>query len=282
MKTQITKEELYSLTQVKDSIFYLKLFVLIFLLFISFILIFYSTEAHWMFLGMIISGLMYAHATELQHQCLHYTAFKKKKINRFFGVLLGLPMLVNFTSYRKQHLQHHQKIGSEEDVEFFSYPKTDNRLSFFLHAFSLKRYFRLFLHFFKCKDSLKNNIIILTFPLLLFCSCTFFHSLIFVKFWLIPVILISEPIHYFIEIPEHYFCNKNDRAPFENTRTIAGNKISFWFTNGNNFHVEHHLFSSIPIHNLPKLNKLIKNQTKYLNRSYFEFYKSIFLLREKI
>ncbi|MEE8583708.1 MAG: fatty acid desaturase, partial [Acidobacteriota bacterium] len=72
-------------------------------------------------MGTIVLGLMYAHAVELQHQCLHNTAFSSKGWNRLVGFLLGLPTLVSHSDYQHQHLRHHRYLGREGDREFFNY-----------------------------------------------------------------------------------------------------------------------------------------------------------------
>lgn len=44
--------------------------------------------------GAILLGAVYTHAVELQHQCLHHTAFLKAWPHRVIGIPLGLPLLV--------------------------------------------------------------------------------------------------------------------------------------------------------------------------------------------
>src|SRR5689334_22380518 len=66
-------------------------------------------------------GLAYAHAVELQHQCLHNTAYRSRFWGRVVGVLLGLPSLVSFSDYQNSHLKHHRLLGTPEDKEFFNY-----------------------------------------------------------------------------------------------------------------------------------------------------------------
>ena len=41
------------------------------------------------------------------------------------------------------------------------------------------------------------------------------------------------------------------------------------------YHVEHHMFPSVPSYNLPKLSKLIKDQLPKANSSLFDAYKEI-------
>src|SRR5262249_49402985 len=79
------------------------------------------TKGVLVFLSIVPLGLVYAHAVELQHQCLHNTGFRSKRWNRWVGVALGLPSLVAFSDYQASHFQHHRLLGTPEDREFFNY-----------------------------------------------------------------------------------------------------------------------------------------------------------------
>ncbi|HEX2039464.1 MAG TPA: fatty acid desaturase, partial [Acidimicrobiales bacterium] len=61
--------------------------------------------------GQVLLGVMFAHALELQHQCLHGTGLATARANRWAGRLLGAPMLVSYSHYRARHLRHHRYLG---------------------------------------------------------------------------------------------------------------------------------------------------------------------------
>src|ERR1700761_40129 len=48
----------------------------------------------------VLLGAAYAHGVELQHQALHQSGFQSHAASRLFGILLGLPMLVSYSSYQ--------------------------------------------------------------------------------------------------------------------------------------------------------------------------------------
>lgn len=73
--------------------------------------------------GILVLGFLYTHMVELQHQCLHHSAFLKVGLHRTVGVALGLPMMVSYSHYRIRHLQHHRHLGTDEDSEFFGFDK---------------------------------------------------------------------------------------------------------------------------------------------------------------
>jgi len=240
-------------------------------------------------LAQLLLGAAYAHGVELTHQALHLTGFSNKRMNRFFGVLMSIPMLVSFSGYQDSHLYHHQNVGTPEDSEFFNYGNRNSIRIWDLitHFFMIEHFIKFFkfafISFsnkeFQCKIlkdksiKIKNEyriMAILFFGALLYTVAS--GNLIFIYIWLIPLFVFSSPIHALIELPEHYNCNNNSKNYFENTRTIQSNAFMTWFTNGNNFHVEHHIRAAAPIENLKDIHKEIGEKIMYKNRTYREFY----------
>src|SRR3989338_1170387 len=106
--------------EIKSYVFVLKLAALVGLSVTGFLLASTSNGLSSVF-GIVLLGAMFAHAVELQHQCLHYTAFQSRGMNRIIGILLGLPMLTSFHAYRRSHLDHHRNLGTPGDTPFFNY-----------------------------------------------------------------------------------------------------------------------------------------------------------------
>jgi fatty acid desaturase len=97
-----------------------------------------------------------------------------------------------------------------------------------------------------------------------------FPTTLIVKIWLIPL-LVANPTYALIELPEHIGCDKVPDV-FVNTRTIKASKLATWFTDGNNYHVEHHWLPNIPHDRLPEVHNYIDLKIKYLDSSYWSFY----------
>ena len=105
-------------------------------------------------------------------------------------------------------------------------------------------------------------------------------ALIF-KVWLAPLVLFAVPIHALIELPEHFACNTDEKNVFENTRSIKSNAFMTWFTNGNNYHVEHHLMPGLPIDRLHDLHISIRGEIKHYHSTYKEFFAALVTNRLK-
>ena len=70
----------------------------------------------------------------LMHECGHGSLFKTKALNQWMGKwIAAAPVFYRIDDYMKNHLEHHRKIGSEEDPDLHRYQRYP------VSAVSLKR-----------------------------------------------------------------------------------------------------------------------------------------------
>jgi fatty acid desaturase len=95
--------------------------------------------------------------------------------------------------------------------------------------------------------------------------------------WVLPALLVSEPAHFLIELPEHFGLNTqtNDDG-FTNTRTVVGSPLSRWYTNFNNLHTAHHLAPTVPLAHIRQLTAMSADRLVVVERSYWSFYRAVF------
>jgi fatty acid desaturase len=245
-------------------------------------------------LGIFVLGAMFAHAIELQHQCLHFSAFRSRRTNKITGVLLGLPTLTSFHAYRRSHLEHHRNLGTPADESFFNYKyiasPTLGALVLDLFGFShLKASVSAILGngdsrliAISQRDQPSNMSEQFDYALmgfLIVCACLIAMvcgPAIVIKLWILPFLLVAQPIHFLIELPEHFGCDARSTDVYRNTRTIAGSKFSRWFTNSNNLHVEHHLEATVSMDQLPAVFELVQGQHKHIMSTYWQFYMMLY------
>jgi fatty acid desaturase len=237
--------------------------------------------------GIVLVGLIYAHGVELQHQALHNSAFPSKSWNRFVGFLLGLPMLVSFSDYQYSHLRHHRLLGTNDDREFFNYgyDRLTSLKPLLRHLFMVRHY-RDVARFIakaamgKTKPDLKPDTagrIRTEYQIMAVCIViaaglsVALHSTAALKLWLAPL-LIAIPAHALIELPEHWGEDHDTLDVTHNTRTIAAGRFACWYTNGNNFHIEHHWLPSVPNHRFRELHARIRTEITP-DANYWSFYK---------
>jgi fatty acid desaturase len=243
---------------------------------------------------------MFAHGVELDHEIGHQNYFSKSWMNRWVGFFLAAPFLISHTRYRLSHAHHHKMVGTPEDKESFNYDyqSLQNFFGFVKHL-SMVGHYKMassrIMESFSMKGVTQKEASVskVTFEyrlmgvlvVVLFFGSWYFNSLFALTHWLIPLLIAAGPIHALIELPEHLYCNQDSPDIFLNTRTITAGKFMHWFTNGNCWHVEHHIYPSLSIDQLPKKHQEIKDDIMCLHSSYWSFYsqvlKTIFDLENK-
>jgi fatty acid desaturase len=249
-------------------------------------------------LGVVLIGLMFAHAAELQHQALHNIGFRNQRANTIAGILLGIPMLISFAAYRSAHLRHHRYLGTPMNREFFDYgdqygamakTRFGTALSWLVRM-SMLYHYRLFAantwHALRglpfegetatvSRRIRRDHLVILGLLVGSVVASVLLRDFSVVWLWLLPLVVVAAPVHAAIELPEHYRCQTLDQNVFANTRTIRSNWLMTWFTNGNNYHVEHHLMPNMPIERLPELHARVRDQIQHFHPTYLSYFRSL-------
>lgn len=239
--------------------------------------------------AIILLGLLYAHGVELQHQALHNTGFPSRFWNRAVGFLLGLPMLVSFSDYQYNHLNHHRDLGTDNDREFFNYDydRLTDLKPLLAHLMMLSHYrdvsgfiARSIFGWTKPNVKRESAVKIRTeYILMAVCLAAAvgvsiaFRTTLFVEIWLLPLV-VAIPTHALIELPEHWGQDHDTLDVLQNTRTIRASRLASWFTNGNHFHVEHHWLPSIPNDRFADLHAEVSESLQGRIVTYPQFYKT--------
>lgn len=240
--------------------------------------------------GVVILAAAYTHAVELQHQCLHHSAFRSPRMHRIVGVPLGTPLFVSYSHYRVRHLQHHRYLGTPEDTEFFGF---DTRQPLTLGAlakglFDLTRLVALVRDIGRCvtgrwqydmgQISPKSRKAIVgeyrwfgLFLGLLAGASLLGGGPLVLRLWLLPFV-VAMPMHFLVELPEHILCDNSSVDVLRNTRSITGSWLTTWFTNGNNLHIEHHAAMNVPINRLRERHGETQEFGLHVQRTYAEFF----------
>ncbi len=244
-------------------------------------------------IGIVILGLAYTHAVELQHQCLHHSAFRASRLHRAVGFPLGLPMLVSYSHYRVRHLQHHRFLGTPEDTEFFGFD-TRKPLTLGVLAkglFDVSRVVAVVRDAATCVTGAwqydmgqiapKSRKAIVSeyrwFAIVaaaLIAACAFGGGPLVLRLWMLPL-LVAMPLHFLVELPEHILCDTSSVDVLRNTRSITGGWLTTWYTNGNNLHIEHHAAMNVPINRLRERHGDTQEFASNVQRTYFEFAKIV-------
>jgi fatty acid desaturase len=243
--------------------------------------------------GVLLLAAMFTHAVELQHQCLHHSAFRRSRPHRVVGVLLGMPMLVAYSHYRVRHLHHHRHLGTPKDTEFFGFDARQQttwptllrglfdyrRLLGVLHDIARSvtgrwqyeqgqispKFRRHVMQEYRLLGMLPVAALVLV--------LAGFGKLVLLG-WLAPLAL-AIPLHFLLELPEHLLCEDGTIDVLRNTRSITGSRLATWFTNANNLHIEHHLEMRLPLQRLRERHAAVAARAIHVERRYWDFYRLV-------
>jgi fatty acid desaturase len=214
------------------------------------------------------------------------------------GFITGAPMLVSYSHYRFQHLHHHRFVGTEHDKELFDYDAKSlrNPIAFSARAWNVMRipsFFKTLIRMWRGQypevfatpaqrnDALvEYTIIASVFTLALVLTLSGVTKF-FLLVWFIPWLAFGEFFHFLIELPEHIGCDKTNRDVRVNTRTYRTNPLWFYITNGNNYHIEHHLYPHVAVHKLRYLCGHLESEGVMPVPSTIAAFRALFAGRQK-
>ena len=251
----------------------------------------------WSLLFFLIYGNIYACSDSLWHETNHKTAFKSKFWNNFFYQIASFMDNFEPVRWRWSHFKHHGHTAFDDphDFEIAIRKPTDIFLFFsYLIPFGTVFIFHKSLQFETIKHALgfTTDVMKQCIPERERSKCRN-SSRIHVGIWLItilvsiiyqswlPVLYIVLPAFYgktliaLFGLTQHTGLQENIKDHRYSTRTVYLNPIFSFLYWHMEYHIEHHMFPTIPSYNLPKLHALIKNQMPPAKQGLWGAYKEI-------
>ena len=255
-----------------------------------------------LFVGARMHGMMM-----IMHDASHYRLFRNRTLNDIVGELfLGWPFFISLQRYRAFHFLHHHHLGEERDGNRVAYlthtaageittdwifPKT--ALGFIL--FLLKRFVAgpilalyitwinfseayyvwtdqpekawLIERYRKAPSKLYVTLHLL-FMITVIAVLTYWKLWRgFFLFWVVPwswhVLLES------IRLSSEHFGIDNAHSFYRETRTIKVSWLEklFYLPNNGTYHLEHHMYPSVPFYRLKKLHALLMERPGFRERA---------------
>ena len=279
----LTRRELKAFMARSNSHAFTRLGIWTVILMISSSLILLTYESWWIFLAMFIQGIIIVHHFSLQHECVHYTAFKTRKLNDIFGMLCGISIILPNQQFRYEHCDHHTYTQLKgKDPELIELPISIRKYLWYISSVpywnnKFKQIFRHFLGYLNDEDRAflsdrealvvfreARSMVAIYVVILLICALTNYWAPLW--YWVIPLFM-GEPVMRFIRLTEHVGRPNVDDMR-ENTRTSLVSVPLRFLSWNMNYHAEHHYAASVPFHALPKLHKKLKGYVYVEKRGY--------------
>lgn len=238
-------------------------------------------------LSLVVIGSRQRALSNLVHDAAHSNLFTTKKINDgIANWFAAYWMFDSVKNYRKNHLKHHQHLGSPnldpDSVTHFRYGYDDCNPA---KGTPLKIYWALILSFHAWKDSvcgalftldLKSRILILCLYSLVASTIWYFCGLqttaSILGIWILARITTYHAIRIFAEFLDHGGLKSKSIIEFTRNLPHRGLLTSCFHPHCDTYHLVHHLFPKIPHYRLHRAHVLLSAESIYLTAHHCDSY----------
>lgn len=219
----------------------------------------------------------------LMHDGAHRRLFRTAAVNDWVCQLsLGAPLLFSMYSYKSLHLKHHQDPLAPDDPDLSligGYPIAKSsfarKLARDMFGISYFKFIRYFIYMARkpkagsarasqSNDKIPKEIVfgsIVVVNLILFSILwSTGHAWLYLGLWVLPAVTVLQVLLRVRGIAEHAGYSQNPDQT-QNARTVINPIQTFIFAPHNvNYHIEHHIYPSIPYFNLPRVHELMSKR----------------------
>ncbi|HEX4150331.1 MAG TPA: fatty acid desaturase family protein [Pirellulales bacterium] len=256
-------------------------------------------SGHWLvyLLAMAVIGSRQQALGILSHDATHYLLFSNRKVNDLVSDLCcAFPVNMSTTLYRHSHFQHHRFVNTERDPDWllqqrdpdWRWPKTRRealvlffRCAFALNAHSAYRAAAMWSPAAHLFDKLGPALPLHSRLLYVLSSAAIWIVLIktgilvpVLLLWLLPAMTMLNVTNRMRATGEHILTPSTHEL--DATRTVVPSPLERFFVAplNVNYHLEHHLFPSVPACNLRQLHGVLMQDPQFraqahLTYSYF-------------
>jgi fatty acid desaturase len=210
----------------------------------------------------------------LMHDAAHYRLFANRTLNDFVGsFVLGLPVLLSMRDYRKAHLQHHKHLATSTDPETpFRQMFAARKTTVIITVGSMIGISGLMLIAGNNRGPRKLALLVLPAVGALAWFAPGIARLL-ALYWLLPFFIYTAGVNVLRTFAEHVVVQvdestpANERAYSARTLTLSWLARTFVAPHAVGYHLDHHLYPSVPFYNLPALHALLMQQPAYRERT---------------
>ncbi len=201
------------------------------------------------------------------HEGVHGLISRNRKVNEFFNWLVHAIVGISASAYRWFHLTHHKTAQTEDDPELAIlniFQKNPPGWSYLFVPFTGYLGFNFYAWKHRTKYATSKTI---TLDLAL--AGIMHASFVLLLGWRLYLTYVTLPIvtslaltNAFRSICEHHGLPRG--TAWSNTRGMRTHRWLEWLWSNVNYHLEHHLFPSVPFHKLPEVRRLL--EAEYTDR----------------
>jgi fatty acid desaturase len=250
----------------------------------------YQRYLHPIFLPLVIMWIgARQHALAiLMHEATHYLLFKNRRLNAVVSELfLAWPLFITTQTYRPSHFAHHRHVNTEKDPDLmrkqssaseWEFPKSWGALATLLvkdvFGLNTRQLVSDFDDMWDQKATTKAGVDAyvvarIFYYIVVLSAVTYFRVWpMFLLLWVVPILTWLKMIMRIRSIAEH-FAIENDHV-YTQSRTTLPSLFERLFVAPRHvsFHLEHHLYPSVPYFRLPQLHAVLMKDAVFPSRAH--------------
>jgi fatty acid desaturase len=231
--------------------------------------------------AMLLHGITVVTMFAPMHECVHRTAFVSRTANTAIGWIAGVLGFYNASYYRYFHAWHHRYTQDPLRDPELMFPRAADRPAYLREVTGLTFWYRRTIDYpalaigrtrglpFVPASARCGIAVSMSLQLLIYLAAA--ASIVMgytaaLYFWFLPTFLAMPLLRAYL-ITEHTGCSQ-DNDGLSNTRTtlaLSPIRLLMW---NMPYHAEHHLFPSIPFHQLPAVHLKIRDRLKHVAPGY--------------
>jgi len=241
----------------------------------------------------LLYGVVYASCAESRwHECAHGTCFRSKWLNEAVYHLASFMALKEPYTWRWSHTRHHTHtiiVGRDPEIAF---PRPPDLVGMALNLLHLKsgpkELAKVVRHAAGRMSAAEKDFIpvaergkvIWTARVWLAIFASVIVWSVLAASWL-PFLMIGLPtfygswLHHIMASTQHAGLAEDVPDHRLNSRTVRLNPVLRFIYSNMNYHVEHHMFPSVPFHALPRLHEEVKDDLPYIYRGLHDVYREM-------
>ncbi len=226
-----------------------------------------------------LQGVLIVFLFTLEHEATHKTPFASARLNEWVGRVCGFLLLLPFDWFRSFHLAHHRWTNIPGRDPELAGDKPATRRAWLWHVSGLPFWLaqgRLIWALVQGRFA-ADYVPASAMPRMVrearlmavgyAAALILFPGLVWV--WIVPALL-GQPVLRLYLLAEHGDCPRVANM-FENTRTVFTGRVIRFLAWNMPYHVEHHVYPSVPFHRLPDLHQMMKDELRVTSEGYAAF-----------
>ena len=229
-----------------------------------------------------VQGVLVIFLFTLEHEATHRTPFRTIWLNDWVGRVCGLLLVLPFDWFRAFHMAHHRWTNLPGKDPELAGPKPATRGAWVWHVTGLPYWIaevRLMARLVVGRvedgfvaEGAKARVVAEARGMTVVYAAaglSFVWTDAVLWVWVVPVLL-GQPVLRLYLLAEHGDCPEVANM-FENTRTTFTTRTVRWLAWNMPYHVEHHVWPTVPFHRLPQVHALMRDDLRMTAEGYAAF-----------